>query len=94
MTTLSQYLQAEDPDWSNPDTFNLAHAERRDAPPGVRAIRPDAPTPYQVKMAIARKRLHERKKADALAALIRREQALWEQKLADDGLGPIEGGAQ
>ncbi len=91
MTTLSQYLKAEDPDWSDPETFNLPHAHRYDAPPRVRAVSPDAPTPYQLKAAQAREKVHARKRADALAAQRRREQALWEQKLADDGLAPIGG---
>lgn len=91
MTTLSQYLQAEDPDWSEPETFNLAHAQRSDAPASVRAISPDTPTPHQAHLAAAREKHNARKRADAIFRARAREQAVWEQKLADDGLAPIGG---
>jgi len=89
MTTLSQYLQAEDPDWSEPETFNLPHATRPDAPSGVRAIAPDAPTPHQRGMNLAREKQNNLKKAGAVARARAREQATWEKKLNDDGLAPI-----
>jgi len=89
VTSLSQYLQAEDPDWTDPETFNLPHAQRPDAPARVRAVSPDAPTPYQKGLIAARERQNNRKKADAVARARAREQAAWEQKLADDGLAPI-----
>lgn len=91
MTTLSQYLDAESPDWSEPETFNLPHAQRPDAPARVRAIAPDALTPYQIKRAEAQSRQIERERADAIYRAREREQAEWEKKLADDGLAPIGG---
>lgn len=89
MTTLSQYLDAESPDWSEPETFNLPHAQRPDAPARVRAIAPDALTPYQIKKAEAHSKKIEREKAVLLARARALEQAEWEKKLADDGLAPI-----
>ncbi len=89
MTTLSQYLQAEDPDWSEPETFNLPHARRTDAPAGVRAIGTEAPTPFQKGLIARREKQNARMKANAIARARALEQAAWEKQLANDGLAPI-----
>lgn len=89
MTSLSQYLKAEDPDWSEPETFNLPHAQRPDAPASVRAISPGTPTSHQAHLAAAREKHNARKRADAIYRARAREQAAWEKKLNDDGLAPI-----
>lgn len=86
MTTLSQYLDAEDPDWSEPDSFNLAHADRDDAPYGLK-LAAGGVSPGFASMALARDRANAKRTAEALRKARAREERALAASLAD----PLEG---